>query len=389
MAASFSGGVKKEGQDMAVLYSSHPAVSAGMCTTNRVRAACVDWNSDRLGNNIRLILANSGNANACTGPRGAQDSHKLASAAAARFQIHTEEVLLASTGVIGVPLPVEKMCSALAALPTLHDTPTALSDAASAIMTTDTVKKIAFFEFHSEGRTVRIAGIAKGSGMIHPNMATMLGFILTDAQIDARLLQDLTRDAVDESFNMISVDGDTSTNDMALVLANGASGVKIDSRDSCNGIDFEKGLQKVCRELAVAIARDGEGATKLLRVDIEGGTSVSEARTLAKSVVSSNLVKAALFGEDANWGRIIAAMGYSGASFDPDKVSISFSSDAGELQVMDKGMPLPFDENSALIILKEKEIRIDISLTAGCAKATAWGCDLTYDYVKINGSYRS
>lgn len=389
MAGAFSGGLKKSGPDMAVLYSSHKAVSAGACTTNKVRAACVDWNSERLGKAVRAILINSGNANACTGDRGIKDSLKLAAATADKYQITSEEVLLASTGVIGVPLPVETMCEAIAVMTPLHDTPTALKNAARAIMTTDTIEKISGFEFHSEGRTVRIAGIAKGSGMIHPNMATMLGFILTDAAIDPSLLQNLLLEAVEESFNMISVDGDTSTNDMVLVMANGASGVSITSKEDPACREFKDGLRAVARDLAVAIARDGEGATKLVEAKVTGAATLQNARTLARAVISSNLVKAALFGEDANWGRVLAAMGYYGASFNPRNVTIHFSSAAGDIMVMDNGTPLEFDEETARQVLKSQEILILINLTEGSHEASAWGCDLTYEYVKINGSYRT
>ncbi|MDY7028154.1 MAG: bifunctional glutamate N-acetyltransferase/amino-acid acetyltransferase ArgJ [Spirochaetota bacterium] len=389
MAGAFSGGIKKEGSDIAVLYSTHGAVSAGVFTSNRVRAACIDWNSERIGRSVRAVIVNSGNANACTGYRGIQDSEKIAAAAAEKYGVERDEVLLASTGVIGVPLPVDSMCSAISASPPLHDSPTALHEAARAIMTTDTVEKVSSYEFHVEGRTVRILGMAKGSGMIHPNMATMLGFILTDVAVDAPILQHLLHNAAEESFNMISVDGDTSTNDMVLALANGTSGVEIKTPDSHAWKEFKQGLRTVSRDLAVAIARDGEGATKLIEARVEGASSVENARKLARSVISSNLVKSAMFGEDANWGRVLAAMGYSGGTFNPHHVDIIFSSTGGEVLLMEKGIPVDFDETAARTVLKEEEIVITIKLTEGSDSAAAWGCDLTYDYVKINGSYRT
>jgi glutamate N-acetyltransferase/amino-acid N-acetyltransferase len=387
--AAFSGGLKASGNDMALLFSTRPAECAGVFTRNRVRAACVDWNREIIGKPVRAILVNSGNANACTGSRGMEDSRALAEAAAKTLNVKREEVLLASTGVIGVPLPIDSMCAAVRELPKLHETPTALKEVAEAIMTTDTVRKIASYEFQVHRRTVRIVGIAKGSGMIHPDMATMLGFIMTDVKIEAGLLQPMLSAAVDESFNMISVDGDTSTNDMALIMANGTSGISIDAPDDIAWKEFKKGLFHVTRELAIAIARDGEGATKLIEVEVTGGIHTAAARTIARSVVSSNLVKAAIFGEDANWGRILAAMGYSGAEFETQKVDISFAGPEKDLLLMENGTPLEFSEKEAARLLSEKEVKIRIKLSEGEGSARAWGCDLTYDYVKINGSYRT
>lgn len=388
-AAGFHGGVKEKGLDMALLHSLHPAASAGVFTTNRVQAACIQWNQERIGAAVRCIVANSGNANACTGDRGMADSHRIAETVSKQLKISSKEVLLASTGVIGVPLPIDAMCKSLASPIQLHQTATALQNAADAIMTTDTTRKIASHEFHIAGRTVRILGIAKGSGMIHPNMATMLGFLLTDIEIEASLLQKLLSESVDESFNMISVDGDTSTNDMVLALANAASGVAIKSSEDVAYHEFKKALKKVAQELAKQIARDGEGATKLLQVEVTGAKLVEDARLMARSVVSSNLVKAAIFGEDANWGRILAAMGYSGADFDVNGVSLDFIGSKERIMLLSQGEPRDFDEEKAARILSEETIRAHISLSDGQASATAWGCDLTYDYVKINGSYRT
>lgn len=392
-AAGFFGNIKAKGPDMALLLSDRPASSAGVFTTNRVKAACVDWNREICGNPARAILMNSGNANACTGERGTQDNRRLAADLAEGFKVKPEEVLLASTGVIGVPLPIEGMARAVCTLPQSADAPDssaeALDKAARAIMTTDLQKKTGEYNFSVEGRPVRITGIAKGSGMIHPNMATMLGFILTDAQIEASLFQHLLKGIVDDSFNMISVDGDTSTNDMVVALANGASGVSITTPGTQAWKEFKEGLNYVARELAIMIARDGEGATKLISATVNGALSLRDARILVRGVISSNLVKAAFFGEDANWGRVLAAMGYSGGAFDPRNVDILFRSAAGELPMMKSGNPLSFEEEKAAAILSEDEVAVIIQLYEGSGSATAWGCDLTYDYVKINGSYRT
>lgn len=392
-ATGFSGQIKSAGLDMALLLSDRPAASAGVFTTNRVRAACIDWNREISGTSGRAILVNSGNANACTGARGMQDNRRLAAEVSAGFGIEPREVFLASTGVIGVPMPIDNMLAAVHSLPESADAPTTgpegLDKAARAIMTTDLQKKSTEYSFEAKGHTVRITGIAKGSGMIHPNMATMLGFVLTDVRIESALLQHMLKNAVDESFNMVTVDGDTSTNDMVLALANGASGLTLDSPDSTAWQEFTNGLSYVCRRLAIDIARDGEGATKLISAQVNGAVSTQDARLLARGVVGSSLVKSAMFGEDANWGRVLAAMGYSGGAFEPDKVDILFRSSAGEVAMMKSGSPVPFDEDKAAGVLAEAEIEVLIRLYEGSGSATAWGCDLTYDYVKINGSYRT
>ena len=392
-ATGFSGQIKADGPDMALILCDRPASSAGVFTQNRVKAACIDWNRELIGTPGRAVLVNSGNANACTGSRGMQDNRLLAAEVAQGFGLEPQEVFLASTGVIGVPLPIENMLSALRGLPESSDSPAAspegLDKAARAIMTTDLQKKSAVYSFEVSGKAVTISGIAKGSGMIHPNMATMLGFIMTDAEVEASLLQHMLKNIVDESFNMVSVDGDTSTNDMVLALANGASGVPVEAPDSHAWQEFTNGLSYVCRHLAIEIARDGEGATKLISATVNGAVSLEDARTLARGVVGSSLVKAAFFGEDANWGRILAAMGYSGAAFDPEKVDIVLHSSTGKVTMMQAGSPVPFDESKAAAVLAEKEVEVIIRLYEGSGKATAWGCDLTYDYVKINGSYRT
>ena len=392
-AAGFSGNIKTEGLDMALLLSDRSAASAGVFTTNRVAAACIDWNRELCSSPMRAVLINSGNANACTGTRGVQDNRRLAADIAEGFEIDPEEVFLASTGVIGVPLPIEKMASAVIALPQDSAAPDSSSEslerASRAIMTTDLKPKVCSYSFAVGDKTVRITGMAKGSGMIHPNMATMLGFIMTDVEIQAPLLQHMLQNAVDDSFNMISVDGDTSTNDMVLSLANGASRAKITSPDGKAWQEFKEGLNYVARELAIMIARDGEGATKLISAIVEGALTLKDARTLARGVVSSNLVKAAFFGEDANWGRVLAAMGYSGGAFDPRAVDILFRSEAGEVLMMESATPMPFDEEKAAAILAADAVEVIIRLYEGTGMATAWGCDLTYEYVKINGSYRT
>ncbi|MFO7730794.1 MAG: bifunctional glutamate N-acetyltransferase/amino-acid acetyltransferase ArgJ [Spirochaetia bacterium] len=392
-AAGFSGNIKAEGFDMALLLSDRPAASAGVFTTNRVAAACIDWNRELCGTPMRAVLINSGNANACTGARGMQDNRRLAADLAGSFKIDPEQVFMASTGVIGVPLPIEKMANAVSTLAQSAAAPDSSSEslerAARAIMTTDLKPKVCSYSFVVGDKTVRITGMAKGSGMIHPNMATMLGFIMTDVELQAPLLQHLLKNAADDSFNMISVDGDTSTNDMVLSLANGASGVAITSPDSQEWQAFKEGLNYVARELAIMIARDGEGATKLISATVEGALTLQDARSLARGVVSSNLVKAAFFGEDANWGRVLAAMGYSGGAFDPQAVDILFRSKAGEVLMMESAAPMPFDEEKAATILAADAVEVVIRLYEGTGMATAWGCDLTYEYVKINGSYRT
>ncbi|MFP4490099.1 MAG: bifunctional glutamate N-acetyltransferase/amino-acid acetyltransferase ArgJ [Spirochaetaceae bacterium] len=401
-ASGFYGGVKKAGKDMALLYSEVQAEAAGVFTLNRVRADCVEHNKTLIerGEKIRAILANSGNANACTGSRGAEDSRVLAKAVSELLSVDEREVLLASTGVIGVPLPIESMKKALED-PSHMPQAGGLKDAATAIMTTDTVPKIASATYPVEEQTeeeqtegaatqVRLTGIAKGSGMIHPNMATMLGFVVTDADVSREALQEAARRSADLSFNMISVDGDTSTNDMLLLLANGLSGSpRIESLDTPGGTRFFEALCEVTRELAKMIVRDGEGATKFLEVHVSGAETEREARSLAKAIIGSNLVKTAFFGEDANWGRIMAAMGSSGVEFDPLSVSISFRSGAGEIALMDSGTPVEFDEEDAAGVLSRKDILVEVSLKEGRWEARAWGCDLSYEYVKINGDYRT
>ncbi|MCK5200928.1 MAG: bifunctional glutamate N-acetyltransferase/amino-acid acetyltransferase ArgJ [Spirochaetales bacterium] len=391
-AIGFKGKIKKEKPDMAILFSETPAVIAGVFTKNLVRAACVDRNRELVekGIHVNCILVNSGNANACTGTKGEEDNKNLASHLAHTMNIEESSVLTASTGIVGVNLPVENMLKSISsAIPLLDAGQQGLQSAARLILTTDTYEKHASVTIRIEDHDVTISGIAKGSGMVHPNMATMLCFIMTDANINQDLLQTALGHTVDDSFNMISVDGDTSTNDMVLLMANGEAGNKeILEKDDDYKL-FLEGLFSVSKYLAKSVARDGEGATKLIEVEVNGCTSKEDAQKIAKAVIGSSLVKTAVFGCDPNWGRIIAAMGYSGADFDLEKVSIYFQGAPGYVCVMQNGEPHHFDEGSAAAILKQKDVYITINVEDGNFSATAWGCDLSYDYVKINADYHT
>lgn len=372
-------------KDVALLASRVPCAAAGVYTTNRVKAAPVLLTQERTASGrLQAVVANSGNANACTGERGLKDAAEMARLAAEALGIAPELVGVASTGVIGVPLPMDRVAAGIAAAAAALS-PEGGGDAAEAIMTTDTFPKQVAVRLDVGGAAVTIGAMAKGSGMIHPNMATMLGFVTTDAAVDAAALQAALRAATDRSFNMITVDGDTSTNDMVVVLANGLAGNPPITPDSAHYPAFAEALTAVLIHLAKEIARDGEGATKLIEVRVRGARSLEEARKAARAVCGSSLVKAAVFGADANWGRVLAALGYSGAQFDPDRVDLWL----GDVQLMRAGEPLAFDEEAAARLLREKEVVFTADLHAGEAEATAWGCDLTYDYVRINGSYRT
>lgn len=385
LAAGVHAGLKRKRKDVALIVSQTPAVAAGTFTTNQVKAAPVVLSAEHLkAGQARAIVANSGNANACNGERGYADARRMAEYTAELLGIRTEEVLVASTGVIGLPLPMDKVeagirsaCQALS--------PSGGDDAAEAILTTDTRTKQAAVEFDVDGVPVRIGGMAKGSGMIHPNMATMLAFLTTDAAVDPVFLQEALTRAVDETFNMISVDGDTSTNDMVLMLANGQADNPTVMSGSPAAERFSAALRALCLYLAKEIVRDGEGATKLVEIAVCGAPSTAAARTIARSISASNLVKTAIFGQDANWGRILAAAGYAGVPFEPEKVTIYL----GDVRVAERGSALAFDEEAAARALGEKEVRITVDLGAGDYAATAWTCDMTYDYVKINASYRT
>ncbi len=376
---------KADKRDVAVLYSSVPATAAGVFTLNKVKAAPVLLSMDRLARGkAQAVVVNSGNANACNGEQGMQDALTMTAEAANALHIPEEMVLVASTGVIGKKMPMDKVLPGVREAAGLVS-PEGGSLAAQAIMTTDTYQKEAAVRLELGGKTVTVGGMAKGSGMIHPNMATLLGFITTDAAISDVCLKRALKYAVDRSFNMITVDGDTSTNDMVVIMANGMAGNDMIKGDSEDFMAFREALARVCDELAVAIARDGEGATKLIEVEVRNAGTEGDARLAARAVAGSSLVKAAIFGRDANWGRIICAAGYSGAVFDPEIVDIFL----GDVQVAKDGGSLEFSEELALETLKGSTVKIIIDFKSGPFAATAWGCDLSYDYVKINADYRT
>lgn len=391
-AAGVCAGVKKEGVDLALIVSDTDAVSAGVFTTNVVQAApvLVSKRIIREREHARAIVVNSGNANACTGEKGMQDANRMCMAVADQFACEADDVLVASTGVIGVPLAIDKVETGInAATPELGRGHAFDDAAARAIMTTDTRTKTAAVKVVIDGRDVHIGGMAKGSGMIHPNMATMLAFLTTDACVDAKTLRTLVSSVTDDTFNMISVDGDTSTNDTVFVLANGCAENRMITPDHPDFDTFAQALTYVLESLSKQIVRDGEGASKFLEVRVSGAKSVEDARKLVKSAIGSSLVKTAFFGADANWGRILVAMGYSGASFSPERVSIDFLSDGGRILLMRDGEPIVFDEDVAKKVLEETDIHVDIRLQEGEYTATGWGCDLSYEYVRINGDYRT
>ncbi|WP_299325813.1 bifunctional glutamate N-acetyltransferase/amino-acid acetyltransferase ArgJ [uncultured Helicobacter sp.] len=388
-------GIKyKKRKDMSLIFSPYPCVGAGVFTTNKVRAACVEYDEQILKKRhmFHAIVANAGNANACTGAQGEKACKESAITAGALLGIEPQQILLSSTGVIGVQLPLDRVKKGIALL-SQHKASTreAAKAAAQGIMTTDLVEKEAAVEFvASNGKRVRLAGIAKGSGMIHPNMATMLCFIITDCAISQKLLQKALKKDVKDSFNMISVDGDTSTNDMVLALANArAKNPPIICEKDTDYKLFAKALATLTTILAKKVASDGEGATKLITAHCHNARSKKDARKIAKSVISSSLVKAAMFGNDANWGRILCAMGYSGGEFDPNVVDVTIASAVGELPIMRDGKAQAIDEKLAKRLLGKKELDIFIDCKSGSKNARAYGCDLSYDYVRINADYRS
>lgn len=386
--AGIHAGLKKRKKDMALIVSDCMAETAAVFTTNAVKAAPVIYDMCVLkGGKAQAVLVNSGNANACTGPGGLEDASRSASIAARCLGIPESGVYVSSTGVIGVPLDMEKMEKGIELL-TRSLGEDALP-AAEAILTTDTVMKLSSVRLDIDGITVTVSGMAKGSGMIHPDMATMLCFIVTDAKIGHGVLQKLLGRGISDTFNMISVDGDTSTNDSVIVLANGASGCAEIEEGSAACEAFSSAFNQVLGELSRQIVKDGEGASRFIEMKVSGAATRADAALMARSVISSSLVKAAFFGADANWGRILCAMGYSGAAFDPSLVDLAFTSAKGTLKVLEGGVPLEFDEDTAKTILLEKEVGVLADCHQGDGEATAWGCDLTYDYVKINGDYRS
>ena len=379
-------GIKQEKKDLAILVSEVPASVAGVFTTNAVQAAPLKVTKEVVYNSgkMQAMIVNSGNANACTGKQGIADAYEMQALAAAKLGIEPYLVGVASTGVIGEIMNMEPVKQGVGMLKPTDDMDGAI-DFAQAILTTDTVMKNTTYVTTVDDKEVIIAGTAKGSGMIEPNMATMLGFITTDANIESAQLQKALSDITNQTFNAITVDGDTSTNDMVVVMANGLAGNETLSPMHPDWENFYTALRLVAEDLAKSIARDGEGATKLIEVEVDGAASDEEARKIAKTVVGSPLVKTAVFGNDANWGRIIAAVGYSGATVDPDKITI----DIGGATMVENGEPIPFSEEQLIEILKQQEVKIHVSLGVGEGHGLAWGCDLTYDYVQINASYRS
>ena len=392
-AAGIAAGIKKgNAKDMAIIYSTVPCRAAGPFTTNIVKAAPVKWDQQIVYHApaAQAVVCNSGIANACTGEEGYSYCKKTAQTAAAILGIPEDSVLVASTGVIGKQLPMDILEAGVKKMvPLLSETEAAGTLAAESIMTTDTVKKEIAVETEINGKKVTIGGMCKGSGMIHPNMCTMLGFLTTDVNISKELLQEALSDNVKDTYNMVSVDGDTSTNDTVLLLANGQAGNKEITEKNEDYSKFTEALGYVNTWLSKHIAADGEGATALFEVKVIHAESKEQAVTLSKSIITSNLTKAAIFGHDANWGRILCAMGYSGAKFDPEKVDLYFESAAGKLKIIEDGVATGYSEEEATKILSEKEVTAIADIKMGEAQAAAWGCDLTYDYVKINADYRS
>lgn len=388
-ATGLNCGIKKEKSDLAVVVSEVPAAAAAVYTTNLFQAAPLQVTKDNLAieGKAQAIVVNSGVANAAMGKQGVADSQKVAEALAASYDLPVQYTIVASTGVIGMPLPVDKIVSGIeqskAKLASLDE---GAALASQAIMTTDSVPKNAEAVVKLDGVDVHFWGMCKGAGMIHPNMSTMLGFVLSDAAIDTVLLQKALKDAIGDSFNMISVDGDTSTNDMVAVLANGmANNMVITDEQSEAYQVFANALKQICIDLAKQIVADGEGATRMFEVKVKNALTETDAKTIARAVTSSSLVKAAIYGRDANWGRIACAAGYSGAVFNPDLMDIY----VGNLQVAQSGQGLTFDEDKALEILSKDYVEVLIDLHEGDEQAVAWGCDLTHDYVSINADYRS
>ncbi len=384
LAAGVAAGIKKRGLDLAVLFSSQPAAGAAVFTENRVQAAPVVLSREHLHvshGRVRAVLLNSGCANACTGERGIRDAVLCARSLASHLEIDPCQVIVAGTGVIGAALPVRKMLAGIgAAVSALNSR--GGDAAARAMMTTDTREKKIAVQSRLGGATVRIGGMAKGAGMIHPQLATMLAVITTDAQLPVSQLSRILRRTVDRTFNCLTVDGDTSTNDMVLVMANGASGCRLSKESLAH---FERGLRKVCEELAKSIARDGEGATKFVEIHVKGAASFEDARRVAKAIAHSPLVKTALFGEEFNWGRILCAAGYSGVVFNPDKVSMSLCG----IPIFRNGAAVNANRARGERAMKSRELQIGLTLCAGNAEAKVWTCDLSREYVDINASYIS
>ena len=392
-AAGIHVGVKTHAdwkKDVALIVSDVDCAASAVFTKNVVKAAPIHVDRAHLADGkARAIIANSGNANACA-PHGEENAIKMCQAAAKAIGCKPEDVLVSSTGVIGQTINVQVIEDGVPELyGALAATPEASDAAAHAIMTTDTEKKEVAVETVIGGKVVRMGGIAKGSGMIHPNMGTMLCFLTTDCAISPEMIKTALLETVNVSFNRISVDGDTSTNDSCIVLANGMAGNPVITEKGGDYAAFLEALQALCMTLAKKMASDGEGAKHLITCNVQGAAGEQSAETIAKSVISSTLTKAAIFGADANWGRVLCAMGYSGEEFDPDKVDVHFASAAGDIEVCHQGRGLDFDEDLAKKILTEHDIEINITMGEGSGSCTCWGCDITYDYIKINGDYRT
>lgn len=392
-AASVAAEIKyKNRTDMAMIYSEKPCTHAGVFTSNIVKAAPVRWDKAVVTDSpyAQAVVVNSGIANACTGNEGYEYCNQSAQCVADCLGIEKSSVLVASTGVIGMQLPMDRIANGIKMLSeSLEDTIKAGTKAAEAIMTTDTVSKQVAVKFMVDGKEVTVGGMCKGSGMIHPNMCTMLGFVTTDLAISKELLQKALSENVVDTFNMVSVDGDTSTNDTLIVLANGMAGNEMITEENEAYKQFKEALNYVNTTLAKKMAADGEGATALFETKVINAKSKEDARILSKSVICSSLTKAAIYGHDANWGRILCAMGYSGAEFDPEKVELFFESKAGKIQIYKDGVATDYSEEEATKILSEPEVTVLVDMKDGEYEAAAWGCDLTYDYVKINADYRS
>lgn len=379
-------GLKKNSNlDLGYIVSEEPAAAAGVYTTNIFQAAplLVTQESIAQEKKIQAIIVNSGNANSCTGDQGIQDAYEMQKSFANELGIKDHYVAVTSTGVIGEKLPMDKVVSGIKQI--LKEEHEAESKFKTAILTTDLAPKNIAVQFKVNGKTISIGGAAKGSGMIHPNMATMLGFVTTDANIEQESLLLALREVTNQTFNMITVDGDTSTNDMVLVMANGMAGNDTLTTEHPEWGTFVNGLKVVCEELAKKIAKDGEGATKLIEVQVNGAFSQSDARAVGKSIISSNLVKTAIYGTDPNWGRIVSAIGYSGVPVVPNLVKVSI----GSYVVFENGLPCPINEDEVKQYLEQDYVQIFVELNQGNESAAAWGCDLTYDYIKINASYRT
>ncbi len=383
-------GIRKnrDKRDLSLIYSEVPASCAGVYTTNLVKGAPIAITKKHIENGIaQAIICNSGNANTCNAD-GPYIAEKTCSLLAEELGIPTDDVVVSSTGVIGQPLDIAPIAAGIPEL-VKELSESGSDEAAEGIMTTDTKKKEAAVEFIAGGKTCRIGGIAKGSGMIHPNMATMLVFITSDVSISPEMLNKALKGDIANTFNMLSIDGDTSTNDTVIVMANGLAGNETITEEGEDFTTFMEALNSVNISLCRQIAGDGEGATKLLECKVTGGKDTACAKTVAKSVICSSLLKAAMFGADANWGRVLCAIGYSGADVDVNKIDVSFKSEAGVIEVCKNGAGVEFSEEKAKEILLKDEIDILVDLNDGEAEAAAWGCDLTYDYVKINGDYRT